>query len=37
VSLQVKTPSARRLHYWQMRDGRIELSKIGVHDDLTIV
>lgn len=36
VSLQIKTPSARRLHYWQLRDGRIELSKIGVHDDVTI-
>ena len=37
VSLQIRTPSARRLHYWQRRDGRIELSKVGVHDDLAIV
>ena len=37
VSLQVKSHSARRLHYWQLPDGTIELSKIGVHDDLTII
>lgn len=37
VSLQVKTPSARRLHFWRLPDGSIELSKVGVHDDLTIV
>lgn len=36
VSLQVKTPSARRLHFWRLPDGRVELSKVGVHDDLTI-
>lgn len=33
VSLQVRTPSARRLHYWQRNDGGIELSSIRVHDD----
>lgn len=37
VSLQVKSHSARRLHYWQLRDGTIEFSKVGTHDDLTIV
>jgi hypothetical protein len=37
VSLRVKRHSARRLHNWQHRDGRIELSKIGVHDDLSII
>ena len=36
ASLQVNTPSARRLHYWRLPDGRLELSKVGVHDDLTI-
>ena len=36
ASLQVSTPSARRLHYWLLPDGRLELSKVGVHDDLTI-
>ncbi|HRA07386.1 MAG TPA: hypothetical protein PKV13_12320 [Propionicimonas sp.] len=33
VSLQVKTPGARRLHYWARADGSIELSSIRVHDD----
>lgn len=33
VSLQVKTPSARRLHYWQRADGVIELASIRLHDD----
>jgi len=36
VSLQVKTPSARRLHYWQLVDGTIELAQINTHDDLSI-
>lgn len=34
VALQVRTPSARRLHYWQLRDGSIELSSIRLHDDV---
>jgi len=34
VSLQVKTPSARRLHYWHLNDGSIELSSIRLHDDM---
>lgn len=34
VSLQVRTPSARRLHYWQLNDGSIELASIRLHDDL---
>lgn len=33
VSLQVGTPSARRLHYWQRNDGSVELSSIRLHDD----
>lgn len=36
VTMQHKTPSARRLHYWQRRDGPVELSRVGVHDDLTM-
>lgn len=36
VSLQIKTLSARRLHFWRLPDGWVELSKVGVHDDLTI-
>jgi len=33
VSLQTKTPSARRLHYWTCANGSIELSSIRLHDD----
>ncbi|MFT3969103.1 MAG: hypothetical protein QM695_02205 [Micropruina sp.] len=33
VSLQTKTPAARRLHYWMRADGSIELSSIRLHDD----
>lgn len=32
VSLQVNTPSARRLHYWRGPEG-IELASIRLHDD----
>lgn len=34
VSLQVKTPQARRLHFWRLRDGSIELSAVRLHDDM---
>ncbi|WP_313535485.1 hypothetical protein [Arsenicicoccus bolidensis] len=34
VALQTKTPSARRCHFWSLRDGSIELSSIRLHDDL---
>lgn len=27
------TPSARRLHYWHGSAGRLELSRVGLHDD----
>ncbi len=33
VRLQAHTPSARRLHYWQLVDGMIEFSRVVVHDD----
>ncbi len=33
VSLQVKTPSARRLHFWMLNDGTVELSSVRLHDD----
>jgi hypothetical protein len=36
VSLQQLTASARRLHYWQMRDGSVELASVGTHDDMAI-
>jgi predicted RNA-binding protein with RPS1 domain len=35
-SLQVGSPSARRLHYWQLPDGGVELAKIVYHDDFSI-
>lgn len=34
ASIEQKTASARRLHYWQKRDGSIELSRIVLHDDM---
>jgi len=33
ASLQVGTASARRIHYWVMPGGGIELSRVTVHDD----
>lgn len=36
VSLQVRTPSARRLHFWRLPSGTVELARVGVHDDLSI-
>jgi len=38
-ALQVKTPSARRLHWWAIPgpEGQIvEFAKVGVHDDLSM-
>jgi predicted RNA-binding protein with RPS1 domain len=35
-SLQVGSPSARRLHYWQLLDGGVELAKVVYHDDFSI-
>jgi predicted RNA-binding protein with RPS1 domain len=35
-SLQAGAPAARRLHYWQLPDGRVELAKIVYHDDYSI-
>ena len=35
-SLQASTAAARRLHYWQLPDGGVELAKVGYHDDLSI-
>lgn len=34
VSLQVNTPSARRLHYWRLPGGSYELSRVVLHDDV---
>lgn len=33
VNLQNNTPAARRLHYWHLPDGRIELWNVAGHDD----
>ena len=35
-SLQASTPAARRLHYWELTDGGIELAKIVYHNDISI-
>jgi hypothetical protein len=35
-NLQTNAPGARRLHYWQLPGGVIELAKVVHHDDLTI-
>lgn len=32
VSIESNTASARRIHYWQLPGGRIELSKAAIHD-----
>ncbi|WP_103061724.1 hypothetical protein [Actinomyces qiguomingii] len=36
VAVQVKTPSARRLHFWRLPDGRVELINVAVHDQIDI-
>lgn len=36
IAVQIKTPSARRLHYWRLPDGSVELSRVVLHDDMTI-
>ena len=36
ASLQVRSAAARRLHYWLLSDGQVELAKVGYHDDFTI-
>lgn len=33
--IESHTSQARRLHYWRLRDGSIELSRVGLHDDFT--
>ncbi|QOD05969.1 hypothetical protein IDT60_20585 (plasmid) [Pseudarthrobacter sp. BIM B-2242] len=36
VALQVKTASARRMHFWRGTDGRIVFATVGLHDDMGI-
>ncbi len=33
--IESHTAQARRLHYWKLKDGSIELSRVGLHDDFT--
>lgn len=33
-AIEQNTPGARRLHYWELTDQTIELSRVGHHDDL---
>ncbi|MEZ5112699.1 MAG: hypothetical protein R2693_04275 [Nocardioidaceae bacterium] len=33
ASLQVQTPSARRIHYWVLPNGAVELARVTTHDD----
>jgi hypothetical protein len=33
AALQTKTPQARRIHYWSLPGGTVELSHVGLHDD----
>lgn len=34
ASIEVNAPSARRLHYWQLPGGVVELSRVVLHDDM---
>jgi hypothetical protein len=36
ASLQTNTPSARRIHYWVLPGGGIELARVGLHDDFAV-
>jgi hypothetical protein len=33
AAIEQKVASARRLHFWRLPDGSIELSRVVVHDD----
>lgn len=35
ASLQTNSPSARRLHFWRLPGGGVELSRVVLHDDFT--
>lgn len=36
ASLQVKSASARRIHYWALPNGQFELARVAIHDDYDI-
>jgi hypothetical protein len=33
AALQLRAPQARRIHYWVLPGGRVELSRVALHDD----
>ncbi len=35
-SIEQRAPSARRIHYWVIASGLIELASVNVHDDMNI-
>lgn len=35
-AVQQQTPSARRLMWWEMVDGSVELARVAVHDDFAM-
>jgi predicted RNA-binding protein with RPS1 domain len=35
-NLQTSTAAARRLHYWELPDGGVELARVVYHDDFSI-
>jgi hypothetical protein len=35
-AIERNTPAARRVHYWVLPDGSIELASVNVHDDASI-
>ncbi|WP_291382635.1 hypothetical protein [Demequina sp.] len=36
ASLQINTPSARRIHYWRLPNGQFELAQVATHDDFDL-
>lgn len=36
ASLQVNTPSARRIHYWALPNGQFELARVATHDEFDV-
>ncbi|RZU62252.1 hypothetical protein [Zhihengliuella halotolerans] len=36
ASVEVNAPSARRVHYWKLPDGTIELHEVVIHDKTTV-
>jgi hypothetical protein len=36
ASLQVRTPAARRINYWALPNGQIELARVATHDDFSL-